>query len=129
MWNGFEQQEGADFPTQQSSHIQRGMTTTVCGIDCLRFWGAIMSGMHLSLKAINNELERLGSNAVVVKGDGYFYFSGGEATDWLDCTVRVSTLHSLTLEQWIEQYRMLKEKNRALPESRHGGGQTGGRTS
>ena len=23
-------------------------------------------------------------------------------------------LHSLTLEQWIEQYRILREKNRAL---------------
>ena len=56
-----------------------------------------MSGMHLLLKAINNELERLGSTAVLVKGDGYFYFSGGEATDWLDCTVQVPTLHSLTL--------------------------------
>ena len=39
---------------------------------------------------------------------------GGEATDWLDRTVRVPTLHSLTLEQWIEQYRVLTEKNRAL---------------
>jgi hypothetical protein len=28
--------------------------------------------------------------------------------------VRVPTLHSLTLEQWIEKYRVLKEKNRAL---------------
>jgi hypothetical protein len=26
----------------------------------------------------------------------------------------VPTLHSLTLEQWIEQYRILSEKNRAL---------------
>ena len=39
---------------------------------------------------------------------------GGEATDWLDRTVRVPTLHSLTLEQWIEQYLTLREKNRAL---------------
>jgi hypothetical protein len=47
-------------------------------------------------------------------GEGYFYFSGGEATDWLDRTGWVFTLHSLTLEQWIEQCRVLREKNRAL---------------
>jgi hypothetical protein len=51
---------------------------------------------------------------VLARGDGYFYFLGGEATGWLDRTVRVSTLHSLTLEQWIEQYRVLSEKNQAL---------------
>jgi hypothetical protein len=51
---------------------------------------------------------------VLAKGDGDFYFLDGEATDWLDRTVRVPTLQGLTLEQWIEQYRMLKEKNRAL---------------
>jgi len=42
---------------------------------------------------------------------------GGEATDWLDRTVRMPRLHSFTLEQWIEQYRVLTEKNRALLKS------------
>jgi hypothetical protein len=46
--------------------------------------------MRISLKAINSELERLGSHAVLAKGDGCFYFWGGEATDWLDLTVRVT---------------------------------------
>jgi hypothetical protein len=70
--------------------------------------------VRISLKVINSELEGVGSRAVLAKGDGYFYFSGGEATDWLDRTVRVPTLSSLTLEQWIEQYRELKDKNREL---------------
>jgi hypothetical protein len=73
-----------------------------------------MTGMRISLKAINNELERRGAQAALTRGDGYFYFWGGQATDWLDRTVRVPTLHSLTLEQWIEQYRVLREKNLAL---------------
>jgi hypothetical protein len=72
--------------------------------------------VSISLKAINSELERRGAQ-VLTRGDGNFYFSGGEATDWLDRTVRVPTLDSLTLEQWIEQYRMLREKNRALLKS------------
>jgi hypothetical protein len=70
--------------------------------------------VRISLKAINGELERLGSQAVLAKGDGYFYFLGGEAADWLDRTVRVPTLQSLTLEQWIEQFRVLREKNQEL---------------
>ena len=94
--------------------------------------------MRISLKAINSELERRGAQAVLTRGDGYFYFSGGVATDWLDRTVRVPTLHSFTLEQWIGQYRVLSEKNRALltggmtadtPEAEHpdGGGQNSDR--
>ena len=70
--------------------------------------------MRLSLKVINSELERLGCDAVLARGDGYFYFWGGEAADWLDRTVRVPTLQSLTLEQWIEQFRLLREKNQDL---------------
>jgi hypothetical protein len=73
-----------------------------------------MPNMRLSLKAINDELQRLGSSAVLTKGEGYFYFQGGEATDWLDRSIRVATLHSLTLDQWMEQYRKLKAKNDAL---------------
>jgi hypothetical protein len=68
----------------------------------------------ISLKAINSELERLGCHAVLARGDGYFYVWGGEAADWLDRTVRVPTLQSLTLEQWIEQFRLLREKNQDL---------------
>jgi hypothetical protein len=70
--------------------------------------------MGLSLKTINDELERRGFDAVLAPGEGFFYFWGGEATDWLDRTVRVPTLQSLTLERWIEQYCILKEKNQAL---------------
>ena len=73
-----------------------------------------MTGMRISLRAINNELERRGAQAALTRGDGYFYFWGGQATDWLDRTVQVPTLHSLTLEQWIDQYRILREKNLAL---------------
>src|SRR5690242_2060925 len=71
-------------------------------------------GVRLSLKTINEELERLGSGAVLTKAAGYFYFQGGDAADWLDRAVSVPTLRSLTLEQWIGQYRELKAKNESL---------------
>jgi hypothetical protein len=48
-----------------------------------------MTGVRISLKAINNELERLGFHAILAKGDGCFYFEGGETTGW---PVRVPAL-------------------------------------
>jgi hypothetical protein len=39
--------------------------------------------MQLSLKTANNELAQLGYSALLAKGSGYFYFSSGEAADWL----------------------------------------------
>ena len=55
------------------------------------------------------------------KGDGYFYFRTGEAADWLDRTVRVRTINSLTLKEWIEQFRRLKELNGRILRSATGG--------
>jgi hypothetical protein len=42
--------------------------------------------VRISLKVINSELERLHLRTVHARGDGYFYFRGGEAADWLDRT-------------------------------------------
>jgi hypothetical protein len=53
--------------------------------------------MRVTLKAIHDQLQRQGHDVHVEKGDGYFYFCGKEANDWLDKTVRVATLGSLTL--------------------------------
>lgn len=50
--------------------------------------------MRLTLKAVNAKLAKRGHQAMLVNGDGYFYFRGGEAADWLDRTVRVPTLSS-----------------------------------
>jgi len=67
--------------------------------------------MRLTLKAVNDELAKLGESAVLAKGDGYFYFSSGEADDWLDRTVKVATISSLTLDEWVKEFRRLKELN------------------
>jgi hypothetical protein len=73
--------------------------------------------VRLSLKAINAELAKQRFSARLGKGDGYFYVWSGEASDWLDRTVHVLTLRSLTLEQWVEEVRKLREKNRQLMRS------------
>lgn len=67
--------------------------------------------MRVTLKAINDELERLGHDVLLEKGNGYFYFWFGEANDWIDRTVNVPTLSSLTLEQSVEEFNRLKKLN------------------
>jgi len=67
--------------------------------------------MRVTLKTIDDELRRLGHDVHVEKGDGYFYFWKGEANDWLDRTVNVPKVSSLTLEQWIDEFNRLKKVN------------------
>jgi hypothetical protein len=67
--------------------------------------------MQLHLKTINDELGRRGYKAELEKGNGYFYFQGGEAAGWLDRTVKVRTVNSLTLKEWMEEFERLKNLN------------------
>jgi hypothetical protein len=69
----------------------------------------------VTIKDINQELANRGHRARRVKAPGYFYFFGGEAADWLDRTVRVPTLSSLTLPQWVGEFQRLKKLNGDIP--------------
>ena len=69
---------------------------------------------RVTLKSVNGELARRGIQTVLAKGSGYFYFPTGEAADWLDKTVAVPTIGSLTLEQWIEEFQRLKKVNQEI---------------
>jgi hypothetical protein len=73
--------------------------------------------MPLTLKAINTELLKLGFTARVEKAGPYFYFLGGEATGWLDRTVQVPRVSSLTLEGWLAEYTKLKKRNAEIVRS------------
>ncbi|HEY1336551.1 MAG TPA: hypothetical protein VGF59_03535 [Bryobacteraceae bacterium] len=73
--------------------------------------------MRVTLKAINDELASIGTEARLAKGGGYFYFRFGEANDWLDRTVTVPTVGSLTLQEWIDEYRRLKKVNEEIQRS------------
>jgi hypothetical protein len=68
----------------------------------------------LTLKSINVELAKHGYTALLARGDGYYYFRDGEAADWLDSTVRVPTLSSLTLAQWLDEFERLKKLNQEM---------------
>jgi hypothetical protein len=69
---------------------------------------------RVNLKAINDELLRRGHNSRLERASGYFYFFGGEATDWLDRTVQATTVNALTLEQWVEEFKRLKKVNQEI---------------
>jgi len=67
--------------------------------------------MRVTLKAVNENLAGMGAKTELTKGAGYFLFRGGEAEEWIDRTVRVPTIGSLTLEQWVNEYKRLKILN------------------
>lgn len=65
----------------------------------------------MTLKTVNEKLKDLGSKAELAKGAGYFLFRGGEADDWIDRTVAVPMIGSLTSDQWVNEYKRLKALN------------------
>jgi hypothetical protein len=70
--------------------------------------------VRVTLKSINDRLAELGHDAHVEKGDGYLCFSGGEAGDWLDRTVKVRNLAIPTLDQWVDEFKRLKNLNEGM---------------
>ena len=83
---------------------------------------------RITLKTVNDELARRGHTALLEKGDGYFYFRTGEAADWLDRTVPVRTISSLTLKEWVTEFRRLKELNQRILGTAKGGRTTARRS-
>ena len=69
---------------------------------------------RVTLKTIDDEFRRLGHDVHVEKGDGYFNYWKGEANGWLDRTVNVPKVSSLTLEQWIDEFNRLKKVNEEM---------------
>jgi hypothetical protein len=67
--------------------------------------------MRVTLKAVNEKLAAIGAKTELAKGAGYFLFRGGEAEEWIERTVRVPLISSLTMEQWIGEYERLKALN------------------
>ena len=70
--------------------------------------------MRLHVETINRELARLGYDAVIAKAKGYFYFHSGETVDWIERSVSARTINTLTLKQWIAEFRRLKALNEQI---------------
>jgi hypothetical protein len=72
---------------------------------------------RVTIKAVNDELARLGYQARLEKASDYFYFFGGEATHWIDRTVPGTTVGVRTLEQWVAEFVRLKKVNAEIMRS------------
>ena len=72
---------------------------------------------RVTIKAVNDELARLGEQSRLEKASGYFYFWSGDAADWIDRTVRVEKISDLTLERWVAEYKRLKKVNAEMMRS------------
>lgn len=69
---------------------------------------------RLTLPVVNHELTQKGYQARLEKASGYFYFVGGEATDWLDRTVPAKKISDLSLQQWLAEFLRLRKLNAEL---------------
>lgn len=67
--------------------------------------------MRVTVKAVNQELANCGHSVHLVKASGYFYFEGIEAENWLDKTISVQTISSLSIPEWIAEFERLKKLN------------------
>jgi hypothetical protein len=66
---------------------------------------------RITLNAVNEELAQQGYTARLAKAAAYFYFQFGEAANWLDRTVAAEKVSSRSVEDWIGEFRRLKELN------------------
>lgn len=58
----------------------------------------------VTVATVNAALKARGVAERLCKGNGYFYFVEGNASDWYTSSVSVFRASELTLEQWIKEY-------------------------
>ena len=69
---------------------------------------------RVNRKMVNDALRERGRDESLREGNGYFYFGGGEAVNWLTSSVMVRRISELTLEQWLQEFDSLLERNKKL---------------
>ncbi|MFI5070332.1 MAG: hypothetical protein ACHP8A_05530 [Terriglobales bacterium] len=69
---------------------------------------------RVTRKMVNDKLRERGRDESLRPGDGYFYFGGGEAVNWLTNSVRVQRVSDLTLQQWLGEFDKLLKLDKKL---------------
>jgi hypothetical protein len=69
---------------------------------------------RVTRKMANDALRARGRDESLREGDGYFYFGGGDAVNWLSSSVMVKKLSDLTLDQWLAEFNALLERENKL---------------
>ena len=73
-----------------------------------------MKQKRVTRKTVNDALRARGRDESLREGDGYFYFGGGDAVNWLTSSVMVKQVSDLTLEQWLGKFESLLEQEKKL---------------
>jgi len=68
-------------------------------------------------KMVNDALRERGRDESLREGEGYFYFGGGEAVNWLSPTVMVKKLSDLSLEEWLKEFDRILENEKKIQRS------------
>lgn len=65
----------------------------------------------LRITTINNAMAREGINATLVRGDGYFYFTGPDVEHAETPSVYVYRISHLSLDGWLDEARAFKRES------------------
>ena len=63
------------------------------------------------ISVVNKRLRKLGHLEKLVRGDGYQYFSGGQASQWMTSSVYVYSADQLTVDQWIAEFNNMRSQH------------------
>lgn len=74
--------------------------------------GKVLNYNHISMARLTINLinKNLPAGYELVRGEGYFYFFGGDSASWEQSGVYVNRLNDLTLEQWLDEFNYLKSR-------------------
>jgi hypothetical protein len=64
-----------------------------------------MNQPRVTIKKVNTALPE---GYELVKGNGYFYFTGPDCHEWYTSSVPVCHLNDLTVERWVEEFNDLR---------------------
>lgn len=64
---------------------------------------------RITIAQVNQAIEKLGGKEILVNGRFCYYFAEGEASTWPETTVPVFRLNHWTLEEWVEEYKRLRD--------------------
>jgi hypothetical protein len=71
---------------------------------------------RVTRKMVNDALRARGRDESLREGEGFFYFGGGEAVNWLTSSVMVKKISDLTLEKWLQTFDSLRERDEKIRE-------------
>jgi len=108
-----------DRPQEPSAHTNNALSTLERAVRLKAAFDnlAPAPAMPVTLQTVNDQLKARGYKAQLKDGHDYFYFSSGETVDWLDRTVRVPTVSSLSHKEWLDEFERMKKLNRSVVSS------------